>query len=333
MAVELGALPEPDAAAPRSRAWLVVRRLLAVLAALVCIGVAVPTVAVALRREPGILAILTALMPYVAVVSLVGLLLALLSRNRVVIAVAAVLALVTIAWQLPLFVADPGGTGSPVLRVMSSNLKYGEGDAQTVVDLVRSQHIDVLAVQELTPDSVQRLHDAGLDDLLPYSTSLPETSFAGIGLWSRTPLADLRAIDGLAAHAVAGVVTDSAGTSVTVVAVHPLAPGVDDHGGRDQDYGVLRAALAAIPGSVVVGGDFNATRDQAPFRSLESDGFRDAAEQAGAGFQPTFPNRRRGRPIVAIDHVIVRDLPVRAVSWQTFDVPGSDHLAVVAVYA
>ncbi len=326
-------LPQPDAAAPRGRTGRVVRRVLAVLAALVCLGVAVPTVAVALRREPGILAVVTALMPYVAVVSVVGLLLALLSRNRAVIAVAALLAVVNVAWQVPLFVADPGGTGAPVLRVMSSNLKFGEGDAQTVVDLVRTQRIDVLALQELTPDSVRRLHDAGLDDLLPYSKSLPETSFAGTGLWSRTPLGDLRAIDGLAAHAVAGVVTDAAGTEVTVVAVHPLAPGVDDHGGRDQDYAVLRAALAAIPGSVVVAGDFNATRDQAPFRSLLSDGFLDAADQAGAGFQPTFPNRRRGRPIVAIDHAIVRDLPALAVSWQTFDVPGSDHLAVVAVYA
>jgi endonuclease/exonuclease/phosphatase (EEP) superfamily protein YafD len=306
---------------------------LAVLASLVGLGVAVPTVAVALRREPGILAIVTALMPYVALVSVVGLVLALLSRNRVLIAVAALLAVVNVAWQLPLFVADPGGTGTPVLRVMSSNLKFGAGDAQTVVDLVRTQHIDVLALEELTPDSVQRLRDAGLDDVLPYSRAQPETTFAGTGLWSRTPMSDVRPIEGLAAHAVAGVVTSAAGTKVTVVAVHPLAPGVDDHGGRDQDYGVLRAALAAIAGSVVVAGDFNATRDQAPFRSLQSDGFLDAADQAGAGFRPTFPNHRNGRTIVAIDHVIARDLPARAVSWQTCDVPGSDHLAVVAVYA
>lgn len=330
---EPGTLSRPDAAPPRSRAWLVVRRILAVLAALVCLGVAVPTVAVALRREPGILAILTALMPYVAVLSVVGLLLALLSRNRPVVVAAAVLAVVNVAWQIPLFVADPGGTGAPTLRVMSANLKYGEGDAQTVVDLVRSQHIDVLALEELTPDARQRLHDAGLDDLMRYSKALPETTFAGTGLWSRTPLTDIRVIDGLAAHAVAGVVTDAAGTSVTVVAVHPVAPGLDDHGGRDEDYSVLRADLAAIPGSVLVAGDFNATRDQAPFRSLESDGFLDAADQAGAGFRPTFPNHRTGRPIVAIDHVIVRDLPARAVTWQTFDLPGSDHLAVVSVYS
>jgi endonuclease/exonuclease/phosphatase (EEP) superfamily protein YafD len=240
---------------------------------------------------------------------------------------------VNVAWQLPLYVADPGGTGSPALRVAASNLRYGAGDARTVVELVRTEQIDVLSIEELTPDAEARLHDAGLDELLPYRLTLPETTYAGAGLWSREPLSDLRPIGGLGAHAIAGVVTDHSGRRVTVVTVHPLAPGVDDHGGRDRDYGVLRAALAAIPGSVVVAGDFNATRDQAPFRDLVSDGFRDAADQAGAGFRPTYPDGGRGRPVVAIDHVIARDLPYRAVEWHTVEVPGSDHLAVVAVYA
>jgi endonuclease/exonuclease/phosphatase (EEP) superfamily protein YafD len=257
---------------------------------------------------------------------------ALVSRNRTVILVAAVLAVVNVAWQLPLYVADPGDPGTPVLRVAASNLKFGSGDAQTVVDLVRSQQVDVLALEELTPDAVRRLHDAGLDDVLPHSIVRADPSFSGTGLWSRLPLSNERDIEGLAAHAVAGQVTDAAGTVVTVVAVHPLAPGAYDHSGRDEDFAVLRSALAAIPGSVVVAGDFNATRDQAPFRDLEADGFRDAADEAGAGFAPTFPNSRGARPLVAIDHVIARDLPQRATSWLTVPVPRSDHLAVVALY-
>jgi endonuclease/exonuclease/phosphatase (EEP) superfamily protein YafD len=310
-----------------------VPRALTAATVLVSVVVAVPTVAVALGREPGPLAVATALMPFVAVLAAFGLLLALLSRGPASIVVAATLLAVNIAWQLPLHVADPGGTGSPVLRVAASNLRYGRGDAQSVVDLVRSQRVDVLALEELTPDAVRRLHAAGLDTLLPYHLALPETTYAGSGLWSRTPLTDARPVDGLGAHAVAGVVTDAGGARLTVVSVHPLAPGVDRHGGRDRDSGVLRAALATIPGSVVVAGDFNATRDQAPFRDLESDGFLDAADQAGAGFGPTYPNDDGQPPVVAIDHVVARDLPQRAVSWQTYDVPGSDHRAVVAVYA
>jgi endonuclease/exonuclease/phosphatase (EEP) superfamily protein YafD len=305
---------------------------LSTLAALLCVGVAVPTVARALGAEPGVLAIATALMPFVTLVAVGALVVALVSRNRAVILVAAALAVVNVAWQLPLYVADPGDAGTPALRVAASNLKFGSGDAQTVVDLVRSQQVDVLALEELTPDAVRRLHDAGLDDVLPYSISRADPSFSGTGLWSRLPISNERDIDGLAAHAVAGQVTDAGGTVVTVVAVHPLAPGAYDHSGRDEDFAVLRSALAAIPGSVVVAGDFNATRDQAPFRDLEADGFRDAADQAGAGFAPTFPNNRGARPLVAIDHVIARDLPQRATSWQTVAIPRSDHLAVVSVY-
>jgi len=333
MAADQGTLPEPGTASPLVPDRHRPRRALTALAVLVSVVVAVPTLAVALGREPGPLAVATALLPFVAVLAGVGLLLALLSRNVGVVAVAATLLVVNVAWQLPLYVADPGGTGSPVLRVAASNLRYGTGDARTLVDLVRREQVDVLALEELTPDAVRRLHAAGLDQLLPYHLARPETTFAGSGLWSRTPLTDVRAIDGLGAHAVAGAVTDTEGRRVTVVSVHPLAPGVDDHGGRDRDYDVLRAALAAIPGSVVVAGDFNATRDQAPFRGLESDGFRDAADQAGAGFRPTYPNDDGQHPVVAIDHVVARDLPQRVVSWRTFDVPGSDHLAVVAVYA
>ena len=41
--------------------------------------------------------------------------------------------------------------------------------------------------------------------------------------------------------------------------------------------------------AVIAGGDFNATVDHAQFRHLLSGGYRDAAEQAGAGFVPTYP--------------------------------------------
>lgn len=305
--------------------------MLATVAVLLCALVAVPTVSRALGAEPGLLGVLTAVMPFVTVVAVVALLVALLSRNLVVIGVAALLAVVNVAWQVPIYVADPGDSGHPVLRVMASNLRFGSADAQDVVDLVKAQDVDVLALEELTPDAVRRLHDAGLDDLLPYHVARPEDSFTGTGLWSRLPLTDERTLAGTISQTVAARAT-VAGTVVTVVAVHPLAPAPYDHTGRDEDFAALRTDLAQVSGPVVVAGDFNATRDQAPFRGLESDGFRDAADQAGAGFQPTFPHTGDSRPLVAIDHVVGRDLPWRATSWQTFPVFRTDHLAVVATY-
>jgi endonuclease/exonuclease/phosphatase (EEP) superfamily protein YafD len=279
-----------------------------------------------------VLAIATALMPFVAATALLGLVVALLSRNRVIIVLALVLAALNVAWQLPLFVPDGGSTGAPVLRVATANLKYGSGDAASIVALVRDHDVDVLALEELTPDAVQRLHDAGLDDLLPYNVARPDPSFTGTGLWSRTPLTDTRELSGFTSAALVTHATTGAGP-VTLLAVHPVAPSPYAHDMWDSEYAELRTDLAAIPGPVVVAGDFNATRDQKPFLDLESDGFRDAADQAGAGFQMTFPHARStGRALVAIDHVIVRDLGVRAISLQTQVISGSDHLAVVVDY-
>ena len=56
-----------------------------------------------------------------------------------------------------------------------------------------------------------------------------------------------------------------------------------------------RAALAALPGSDsrgdvrILAGDFNATLDHSEFRALLDRGYVDAADAAGAGFEPTWP--------------------------------------------
>ena len=93
-----------------------------------------------------------------------------------------------------------------------------------------------------------------------------------------------------------------------------------------------RRILSPTKGPVIVAGDFNATRDQRPFRDLEALGFVDAADQAGAGFVPTFPDGRLPMPVVAIDHVMVRDSRLSAVSVTSVVVPGADHRALVVTY-
>ncbi len=53
-------------------------------------------------------------------------------------------------------------------------------------------------------------------------------------------------------------------------------------------------------------GDFNATLDQAELRDVVGRGYRDAADVAGKGLEPTFP--RQGwhdlGPFITIDHVL-----------------------------
>jgi hypothetical protein len=54
----------------------------------------------------------------------------------------------------------------------------------------------------------------------------------------------------------------------------------------------------------MVAGDFNATRDVGEFRRLLRDGYRDAAEQSGAGLTRTHPADIWLPPVFAVDHIL-----------------------------
>ena len=75
-------------------------------------------------------------------------------------------------------------------------------------------------------------------------------------------------------------------------------------------------------------GDFNATLDHAPLRELLDSGYRDAAEQVGAGLRPTWPVGVPFPP-VTIDHVLA-DRRVGIRSLTTHELERTDHRALVA---
>ena len=60
------------------------------------------------------------------------------------------------------------------LRVMTANLRVGGADAATIVRLVRDNRVDLLALQEFTPQAQADLTRAGLDALLPHRVADPE---------------------------------------------------------------------------------------------------------------------------------------------------------------
>ena len=82
----------------------------------------------------------------------------------------------------------------------------------------------------------------------------------------------------------------------------------------------------------MVAGDFNAVDDHGPMRDLYADGWRSAAELAGAGYVGTYPANERIPPLIGSDHILVNDR-LAATAFRTFDVPGTDHLGVRAVIA
>ena len=93
-------------------------------------------------------------------------------------------------------------------------------------------------------------------------------------------------------------------------------------------------AAAAGPGAVHRRGRLQqhpghaSTPDMRQFRDLPTSGYRDAVEQTGSGFAPTYRSDTWFPPVITIDHVLTRNAV--ASSIMTIDVPGSDHRSLLA---
>ncbi len=299
----------------------------------------VPFLARLTGLEAGPLAYAVAFTPWFTLGWLVLVVAAAIARAPRALAVSVIVAAVSLTWVAPLFTSDPAvdydaqgvGPGS-TLTVATINATFGHVDAVEVVAMVRDAAVDVLAVEELTPDCLDALAAAGLDDMLPYSRVVAEEGFGGVGLWSRAPLVDDVEVDGFTSRAVLGSI-DVDGEEVAVLASHPAAPGLFSHEAWASDLARLGTVTSAVDGPVIIVGDLNSTLDHAGLRALESEGFVDAADDGGAGLQLTFPEGRLPFPVVAIDHVMARGLDWDAYAVRTLSLTGADHRALVVTYA
>ncbi|MFI9012233.1 endonuclease/exonuclease/phosphatase family protein [Actinosynnema sp. NPDC053489] len=270
----------------------------------------------------------TALTPYFTAAGVLLGAVALLARRWAVGTVTLLVAAVLVAAVAPRAFPDPRpvAVGREV-TVMSLNLLVGTAEAEAVVAAVRERRVDVLALQELSPAMVRDLDRAGLAEVLPYRHFLDEPGGSGSGIASRYPVSP-RALAAPSTLRQAGALVDLPGEDLELVSVHPLPPVVDEgpeHWQRD---------LAGLPKRVlggpvrVLAGDFNATLDHVGLRRLLTSGYVDAADQVGAGLDPTWPSGALWPPPVTIDHVLVDDrCPVEG--FTVLDVPGTDHRAIV----
>jgi endonuclease/exonuclease/phosphatase family metal-dependent hydrolase len=271
-------------------------------------------------------AALLALTPYCAVGGLLlgGVSLAL--RHWWIGGIVLVVALALVGMLLPraFASAQPPAHGGK-LRVMSSNQYLGRADVKTVVQLVRDNQVDVLNLLELTRREVAEFERAGLFELLPYRVFKPQSGGAGSGIASRYPLTEL-SLAGPSLMEQPSARVELGGTSVEIVAVHPIPPTTDAAQWKKELAGLPRPDTK---GPVrILAGDFNSTVDHATFRDLLSGGYTDAAVNRGEGFTPTWPSSFFPPP-VTIDHVLV-DPRVAVDAYRVLDVPDSDHKAVFA---
>jgi endonuclease/exonuclease/phosphatase (EEP) superfamily protein YafD len=270
--------------------------------------------------------------PFVAATSILPVLVALALRSWIVSAVALVAALALAAAVLPRAIdgphlATPHTRGRSVV-IMTSNGLLGHADAGTLVRLVREHHVDVLSLQELTPDEVHHLDAAGIRRLLPGRVLDPRGGPMGSGLMTRGSLVRVRTSTTGPHASPEGALRLPGGDRLRVKVVHPVPPI------SRQGTATWRETLEQLPGPRagalprILVGDFNGTLDARAVRAVLDRGFYDAADATGDGLRATWPVNRP-RPMITIDHVLLPgSILTRKVS--VHDVPGSDHRALIA---
>jgi endonuclease/exonuclease/phosphatase (EEP) superfamily protein YafD len=274
---------------------------------------------------------LFALTPYVALLGLLGALLAAWRRWWAGAAVAGVCAAVLLALMAPRAIPDraPAGAEGVRVRILAANVAGNYVTAPQVLAAARRWHVDVFSVVELAPSVAAAYEGAGANARFPHRSLQPRPGFTGTGLYSRLPLRPLPSPPTEFALAAAELRAPGA-APVDLISVHvpaPTQPGAAAHWRHDM----RTLPAGGAPGPVrVLAGDFNATLDHAELRRLIGRGYHDAAEQAGTALRPTWPEGKSLLPtLITIDHVLA-DRRVRVLSAHSVRIPGSDHRGVLA---
>lgn len=319
-----GPLPEdvpPDDVPRRPRPGDTRRRSVAV--ALGCAVLALTLVGHSrLPALPGHLSSLAeTLLPWSALAVLVLAAVALSLRPRTA---AVALVLPVVAWTAVFggTLTDKSSAGGD-LTLVSHNVNQDNPDPQGTVRTLLASRADVVALQELSPETAPA-YAAALADAYPHHFQQ-----GTVGLWSTRPLRDARAVPIMPwTRAMrATVETDRGPLAIHVVHLPSVRVGPSGFtsGARDDVISVLEDVLRAERSPrVVVMGDFNGSTDDRAFRPLTTR-MTSAQSTAGAGFGFTWP---AAFPVVRIDQILLGG--VRATAAWTLPATPSDHLPVAA---
>ncbi|MFJ2023472.1 endonuclease/exonuclease/phosphatase family protein [Streptomyces sp. NPDC087897] len=213
--------------------------------------------------------------------------------------------------------------GGGDLTVVSHNVDEANADPAGTARALAGADADVLALEELS-DASAAVYSRELAAAYPHHAVI-----GGVGLWSRHPLADVKAVPIMPwTRAMRATVRAPSGP-VAVYAAHLASVRVSaagfTTGRRNEAARALAAALRldAAPRLVVLG-DFNGTYQDDALAPVTSR-LRSAQREAGDGLGFTWP---AAFPMVRIDDVLVRGMTPRA-AW-TLPATGSDHLPVAA---
>lgn len=269
--------------------------------------------------------------PVLIVIGMVGLVLVLASRAWMCAVIGAVVVVIGIGTQVPLYIGTDEKQAATDINVVQANIYLGQADVTSIVRDIRDNRIDILTVVELTTDAVGRFDAAGIAGDLPYRFVVPRPGGGGAGIFSRYPLSDESRIGKMAMSNLRAVADIPGVGRRAVYALHPIPPWPEPAWRWAYEVDLLSSTLGGEQLPLILGADFNSTYDHARFRRLLATppGLVDAAEHLGSGIVATYPANRRFPPVLALDRVMTRGGPMPT-SFRRVELPGSDHDGVIA---
>ncbi|MEV7195068.1 endonuclease/exonuclease/phosphatase family protein [Streptomyces sp. NPDC093510] len=269
---------------------------------------------------------LLAFLPWLLAPAGAGLLMAVLGRWRAGM-VWGVVALGFVAWYMePYGNTDaPRGPAVAELRVLTSNVEFGQGTAG-LVRAVREERPDLLFVEECDPRCAALLRKELPRADYPYREAVDAYGAEGSVILAKVPLKSAAGVE--ATLGMPGAVADVQGHPVRVQLAHPMPPLPRGVGLWRSELGKLQDYAAAGSGRpTIIAGDFNATQDHAAFRALLDEGLRDAARLTGASRTPSWPAAAPAPLGAQIDHVLATpDFSARDARF--LDIGNTDHRAL-----
>ncbi|WP_200303539.1 endonuclease/exonuclease/phosphatase family protein [Streptomyces adelaidensis] len=232
----------------------------------------------------------------------------------------------TIVW-LNIFgglLSNKTGTGGD-FTVATHNVNADNADAAGTAREIATSGADVVALEELTETAVP-VYEKALAATYKYHEVV-----GTVGMWSKYPMADTKAVDIKLGweRAMRSTVTTPDGP-VAVYVAHLPSVRVKLEAGftarqRDKSANALGEAIADEPiERVALLGDLNGTMNDRALHAVTAQ-MRSTQGAAGSGFGFSWPS---SFPMARIDQIMVRGMEPTA-SW-TLPQTGSDHLPVAA---
>ncbi|MGZ4579200.1 MAG: endonuclease/exonuclease/phosphatase family protein [Nocardioidaceae bacterium] len=223
--------------------------------------------------------------------------------------------------------------GTHRVTVMTANLMLGQASPSEVVATAVRDDVDVLVLEEVTPQVLGGMQAAGLSQAFPHAAGQAADGARGTMVFSTRKLSDIaRVPTGFGSYRMR---VARPGGSFTLFAVHTRPP-AGDATGWVNDHRAILSAAEGVRGAAVIAGDFNATPDHRQLQLLAGHGYTDAATEARAGWQPTWPSDGEvslaGFPVptlLPLDHVLTNP-GARALRTDVVSIDGTDHRVLVA---